>query len=80
MVFNVIGFLFWKRKLREMPRKPDTLAGVIAYLCGNHFLADFRGCNGSKEGRSEIERAGKMYGFGPCGRRLGIESNESEGG
>ncbi|KUJ23940.1 uncharacterized protein LY89DRAFT_662720 [Mollisia scopiformis] len=66
MVLVVVGLLFWKLKLKDMPRKPDTLAGVMSYLCDSHFLADFECCErlSSEEMEKRIGRAGKRYAFG----------------
>jgi hypothetical protein len=66
MVIVLIGFLFWKWKLKEMPRMPDSLAGVISYLCGSCFLQDFEECEGlrGRELERKVGRKGKRYGFG----------------
>jgi len=66
MVLVILGLLFWKRKLRDMPRKPDTLAGVMSYLCDSHLLMDFEGCDTitGAELDKRIGRSGKRYEFG----------------
>jgi len=65
MALVITGLLFWKQKLQDMPRKPDTLAGVMTYLCGSHSLVGFEGCD--RLTGSELEKrigwAGKRYGF-----------------
>jgi hypothetical protein len=72
MVLVIMGLLFWKRKLKDMPRKPDTLAGVMSYLCDSHFLVDFESCGRLMGGELEkrIGRAGKRYEFG---RFVGVD-------
>jgi Protein of unknown function (DUF3433) len=72
MVLVIIGLSFWKRKLKDIPRKPDTLAGVMSYLYDSHFLVDFEGCERFKGGELEkrIVNAGKRYEFG---RFVGVD-------
>jgi hypothetical protein len=75
MILVVVGLLFWKRKLRDMPRKADTLAGVMSYLCDSHMLVDFEGCEvgDGKEMEKRIGRGGKRYGFG---RYVGVSGKK----
>lgn len=37
MLLCIIGLIFW-RKRPVMPRKPDTIGGVISYLCAGRRL------------------------------------------
>ncbi len=75
MVLVLIGFLFWKQKLKEMPRIPDSLAGVVSYLCDSYFLLDFEGCERlrDRELEKKVGREGKRYGFG---RFVGVDGKK----
>jgi hypothetical protein len=66
MVIVLISLVFWRRKLPYLPRMPDTLGGVISYLCDSHMLDDFDECKelGNRELEKMITRFGKKYRYG----------------
>jgi len=63
----VLAFInVWRRFLPHLPRKPDSVAAVMSYVCGSRMNADFEGLEGlsvSQRDRS-IARLGKRYRYG----------------
>jgi hypothetical protein len=66
MLLVLGGLLFWRRRLPYLPRAPDTLGGVISYLCDSHMLYNFDQCTelGNRELCRRIEGFGKEYSYG----------------
>ena len=66
MLLVLISLVFWKRHLPYLPRPPDTLGGVISYLCNSRMIDNFDGCTGVGNGELEkrISRLGKKYNYG----------------
>ncbi|KAK4225899.1 hypothetical protein QBC38DRAFT_249906 [Podospora fimiseda] len=63
----VAGFVFVKRREVFLPRQPNTIASVLAYIHQSKMLYDFVGTN--KLGNKEMvrvleEKVGKRYGLG----------------
>jgi hypothetical protein len=66
MVIVLVGLMFWRSRLPYLPRTPDTLGGVISYLCASRMLDDFD-CSsglGSRELEKRIVGLGKRYTYG----------------
>jgi hypothetical protein len=61
MVLAVLGLFLWEQRL-EMPRKPDTLAGVMSYLCGRRLLDSIGLCD--VHGGEVLSCNGQMYIYG----------------
>ena len=61
---------FWEP---EIPRKPNTLGGVMSYLCSSRMLDDFEGTEGLDERtmRARFRGLGKKYEFCETVRRDG---------
>jgi hypothetical protein len=66
MVLELIGLFFWQRRLPHMPRAPDTLAGVISYVCDSQMAENFEGCEwlNTKELNERVAGMGRMYSYG----------------
>lgn len=49
-----------------LPRTPDTLGGVISYICNSRMLGDFDGCEGlqNKDLKKRVAKLGKHYTYG----------------
>ncbi|KAN0110928.1 hypothetical protein V8E51_007315 [Hyaloscypha variabilis] len=55
MLLVLISLVFWRRRLPYVPRPPDTLGGVISYICDSRMLDTFDG---------RTSRLGKKYTYG----------------
>jgi hypothetical protein len=66
MLLVLISLVFWRRKLPYVPRPPDTLGGVISYICNSRMLDTFDGCTelGNGEMVRRISRLRKKYTYG----------------
>ncbi|KAE9364165.1 hypothetical protein N431DRAFT_563555 [Stipitochalara longipes BDJ] len=66
MLLVMVILVFWRRQLPYLPRPPDTLGGVISYLCDSRMLYNFDQCTGleDRELRNRISRLGKEYSYG----------------
>ncbi len=66
MMIVLIGSVFWRRQLPYLPGTPDTLGGVISYICASRMLGDFEGCEGlrGRETEKRIVGLGKKYTYG----------------
>ncbi|KAK3985018.1 hypothetical protein QBC44DRAFT_164902 [Cladorrhinum sp. PSN332] len=63
----VAGFVFYKRREVFLPRQPNTIASVLAYIHQSKMLYDFVGTNklGNKEMVEHLEsKVKKSYGLG----------------
>ncbi|KAK4168880.1 hypothetical protein QBC43DRAFT_82387 [Cladorrhinum sp. PSN259] len=63
----VAGLVFWKRREVFLPRQPNTIASVLAYIHQSKMLYAFVGTNklGNKEMVEFLEnKVGKEYGLG----------------
>jgi len=76
MLLGCVCVLFSRRKSREA-RAPETLAGVLALLCGSHVLSDFQGMGrlGKEERDRTVRGWGKRYALGSL---VGIDGVERE--
>jgi Protein of unknown function (DUF3433) len=56
----------WRCFLPPLPRKPDSVAAVMTYVCQSHMIADFEGLERIKvsERDKKIRTLGKKYGYG----------------
>jgi uncharacterized YccA/Bax inhibitor family protein len=65
MIIAIVGLIFWKGGV-NMPRKPDTLASVMSYLCTSRLLDDIAGYGAveGKEMEEVIRRNGVRYMYG----------------
>ena len=67
MVIAIVMLLLlrWRRAL-DLPRVPDTLAAVMAYVCASRMLDDFEGleCLDKDERDRKIAVMRKRYGYG----------------
>jgi hypothetical protein len=54
-----------------MPRAPDTLAGIISYVCDSQMVENFEGCEWL-DNRGLDERVAKMgrYSYGMYGTEV----------
>jgi len=66
MLLVLFCLVFWRRQLPYLPRPPDTLGGVISYICASRMLTDFDQCTGLGNGelRRRIAGLGKRYTYG----------------
>ena len=66
MLLVLICLVFWRRQLPYVPRPPDTLGGVISYICDSRMLDTFDGYTelGNGEMARRISRLGKKYTYG----------------
>jgi len=57
------GVAILESRLPHLPRAPDTLAGVMSYLCNSRMLEEFEGCEtlGNGEFEKRIVAGGKTY-------------------
>jgi len=71
MALGIIALIFWRRRLPELPRAPDTIAAVASYVADSRMLDDFEGCE-YVDDREMAERvgAGKRYVYG---KRVGSD-------
>ena len=55
----------------HLPRRPDTLAGVMSYLCASAVVDEVEGWDGVKDFRERVRRRGSVFGGGGgiAGRR-----------
>jgi len=62
----LISLVFWRRQLPYLPCPPDTLGGVITYLCDSRMLDNFDGFTrlGNGETARQLARLGKKYTYG----------------
>ena len=74
MLLGCMYILCGRRKSRAV-RAPETLAGVLAMLCGSHVLGDFQGISKlRKEDRNRtIREWGKNYALGSLVGEDGVE-------
>jgi hypothetical protein len=66
MVIVLVGLVFWRRQLPYLPAAPDTLGGVISYLCSSRLLDKFDGHAelGNWELKKSVAVLGKKYTYG----------------
>jgi len=62
----LISLVFWRRQLPYLPCPPDTLGGVITYLCNSRMLdnIDVFTRLRNREMARQITRLGKKYTYG----------------
>ena len=48
MVIVLVSLVFWRKHLQYLSRTPDTLGGVMSYICGSRMLVDFEGAKDSE--------------------------------
>jgi hypothetical protein len=66
MILTVIYLMFWKQRLPDLPRAPDTVAALITYLSESKMLGDFEGLEyaDDRELANKIAGSGKRYVYG----------------
>ena len=48
MVIVLVSLVFWRKHLQYLSRTPDTLGGVMSYICGSRMLVDLEGAKDSE--------------------------------
>jgi hypothetical protein len=61
IIIATMVYLYWMHGV-EMPRKPDTLAGVISYVCASRLLDDVDECGERTE--EALRKNGVRYMYG----------------
>lgn len=63
MMLTVGVVNIWRRWLPRLPRKPDSVAAVLTYVCCSRMVGDFEGVEGLsvRERDGRIRRLGKRY-------------------
>ena len=69
MVVAIVALLLWRWRwqgMLDLPRRPETLAAVISYICASRTLDDFEGLECLDEGQRDQQIVGmrKRYGYG----------------
>lgn len=66
MVVTMIGILLWRLDNPRMPRPPDTVASVCAYLCASRILEDFQRMEkvGAELRDATVKESARRYWFG----------------
>jgi len=66
MVIGVVALIVWKRHTPDMPRPPDTVAGVMSYVADSRMLEDFEGAEflDDRDLTTRISNLGKKYKYG----------------
>jgi hypothetical protein len=69
MVVAIISLLLWRWRwqgMLDLPRRPETLAAVISYVCASRMLDDFEGLECLDGGQRDQQIVGmrKRYGYG----------------
>ena len=76
MLIGIVWMFLRRSTLRAM--RPDTLAGLLIFLCGSHVLDKFAGLSTfeRKERDDIVNGWGKEYSMGPF---IGVDGVEREG-
>ncbi len=66
MILGLVALFVWKRRLPNLPRSPDTIAGVASYVADSRMLDDFEGCEylDNRQLFNQIAGLGKRYVYG----------------
>ncbi|KAI9866422.1 MAG: hypothetical protein M1813_001544 [Trichoglossum hirsutum] len=66
MLFVLSGLNIWRRFLPHLPRKPDSVAAVMTYVCDSKMNADFEGLEqvSISQRDKSIMQLGKIYRYG----------------
>ena len=72
MIIGVITMIIWKRRMPDLPRAPDTMAGVMSYVADSRMLDDFDCAEylDDRDLEGRFTRIGKRYTYG---RGLGTD-------
>jgi hypothetical protein len=75
MAAAAIALIVWRVRGPDLPRAPNTLAGVVSYVSDSRMVEDFEGCEymDDTELNGKLGRLGKTYGFG---RRPGSDGEQ----
>jgi Protein of unknown function (DUF3433) len=66
MLVTLMWVALRRRQTADLPRRPDTIAAVLSYLCGSSMLQDFQGLS-TVDGRTRdgvVVKMGKRYKLG----------------
>jgi hypothetical protein len=79
MIIMAVGLVFWKRAIK-LPRKPDTLGGVMSYLCASQFLTRVNGYNrlDDKEMEKQFTLDQRRYMYGRFEDANGVDRSMIE--
>lgn len=63
MALSIIALMFWKRRLPDLPRPPDTLGAVVSYVADARMLDDFEGFEylDDRDMGARLRASGKKY-------------------
>jgi hypothetical protein len=64
---SIVGLNIWRRvAVPHLPRKPNSVASVLSYVCDSHMVKDFEGLERSsvKVRDAVIVKLDKRYGYG----------------
>ncbi|KAH0553187.1 hypothetical protein GP486_006635 [Trichoglossum hirsutum] len=66
MLTSLVLFNVWRRFLPHLPRKPDSVAAVMTYVCDSRMNADFEGLEHDSVSKRDktIKKLGKRYKYG----------------
>jgi hypothetical protein len=75
MLGALVGVFIWRRGNPQLPREPNTLAGVWSYLCASRMRAAFEELGDLKQGDLDrvVRRMGKRYCLGWKAGTDGVE-------
>src|SRR5579862_3249292 len=78
MLVTLMWVALRRRLTVDLPRRPDTIAAVLSYLCGSSMLRDFQGLS-TVDGQTRdgvVVKMGKRY---KLGKIVGVDGVERAG-
>jgi hypothetical protein len=66
MVASLMALMFWKLRLPDLPRAPETLGAVVSYVADTRMLGDFEGYEylDDRDMGARLTMTGKKYVYG----------------
>jgi Protein of unknown function (DUF3433) len=66
MALTIVALVIWRFKLPYLPRRPDSVAAIMSYICASRMVEDFEGseCLSTGMMQKRVEGLKKRYHYG----------------